>query len=127
MLEHNSHEGGIVTSGALEITVGDQVKILRSGDAYLFNSRIPHRFCNVGDEVFEVSSAPALHLTSEAPISLVARCNTSPTSTLAGLLPYTILGQISPISSSGELHRGWLPRRFSGMRRCRFNEPVSGA
>ena len=28
MLEHNSHEGGIVLSGELEVTVGDQVQVL---------------------------------------------------------------------------------------------------
>jgi transcriptional regulator with XRE-family HTH domain len=48
MLEHNSREGGIVIEGELEVTVGDQVQVLRSGDAYLFDSRIPHRFRNAG-------------------------------------------------------------------------------
>lgn len=57
MLEHASHEGGIVISGELEVTVGDQVQILRSGDAYLFDSRIPHRFRNTGTEICEVVSA----------------------------------------------------------------------
>lgn len=57
MLEHASHEGGIVISGELEITVGDQVQVLRAGDAYLFDSRIPHRFRNIGTEICEVVSA----------------------------------------------------------------------
>lgn len=57
MLEHTSHEGGIVISGELEVTVGDQVQILRAGDAYLFDSRIPHRFRNIGTEICEVVSA----------------------------------------------------------------------
>jgi transcriptional regulator with XRE-family HTH domain len=57
MLEHNSHEGGIVISGELEVTVGDQVQVLRAGDAYLFDSRVAHRFRNVGEAICEVVSA----------------------------------------------------------------------
>ena len=57
MLEHNSHEGGVVLSGELEITVGDQVKVLSAGDAYLFDSRVPHRFRNIGTARCEVVSA----------------------------------------------------------------------
>lgn len=57
MLEHMSHEGGIVIAGEIEVTVGDQVKILKTGDSYLFDSRIPHRFRNVGDRPAEVISA----------------------------------------------------------------------
>ncbi|HEY8337933.1 MAG TPA: cupin domain-containing protein [Tardiphaga sp.] len=57
MLEHRSHEGGVVLSGQLEITVGSQVNILGSGDAYLFDSRTPHRFRCVGDNICEVVSA----------------------------------------------------------------------
>lgn len=57
MLEHNSREGGIVIEGELEVTVGDQVQVLRSGDAYLFDSRIPHRFRNRGTKTCIVVSA----------------------------------------------------------------------
>lgn len=57
MLEHQSHEGGIVVSGSLEVTVGAQVKVLQKGDSYLFDSRVPHRFRNVGKEDCEVVSA----------------------------------------------------------------------
>ena len=57
MLEHNSREGGIVIEGELEVTVGDQVRVLRSGDAYLFDSRIPHRFRNAGTSDCIVVSA----------------------------------------------------------------------
>jgi len=48
MLKHDSHEGGVVLSGELEITVGEQIKVLKPGDAYLFDSRVPHRFRNIG-------------------------------------------------------------------------------
>jgi transcriptional regulator with XRE-family HTH domain len=57
MLEHSSHEGGIVLSGELEVTVGDQAQILKAGDSYLFDSRIPHRFRNIGSQICEVVSA----------------------------------------------------------------------
>lgn len=46
-LEHFSNEGGYVIEGALEVTVGDEVRILKPGQSYLFDSRIPHRFRNV--------------------------------------------------------------------------------
>ena len=46
-LEHFSNEGGYVIEGALEVTVGNQVRVLHPGDSYLFDSRIPHRFRNV--------------------------------------------------------------------------------
>ncbi len=48
MLSHNAEEGGIILSGRLELTVGEKVQTLSTGDAYLFNSRIPHRFRNTG-------------------------------------------------------------------------------
>ena len=57
MLSHNAEEGGVVLSGRLEVTVGEQVRVLRQGDAYLFNSRIPHRFRNAGNEECVVVSA----------------------------------------------------------------------
>lgn len=57
MLAHASHEGGIVLRGEIELTVGDQVRVLKAGDAYLFDSRLPHRFRNTGDSVVEIVSA----------------------------------------------------------------------
>jgi len=49
-LSHDAEEGGIVLQGRLEVTVGEQVQVLSAGDAYLFNSRLPHRFRNTGSE-----------------------------------------------------------------------------
>lgn len=57
MLSHNAEEGGIILSGRLELTVGEQVQILSAGDAYSFNSRIPHRFRNTGSEECVLVSA----------------------------------------------------------------------
>lgn len=48
MLQHESEEGGIVLEGTIELTVGERKTILKAGDAYLFDSRQPHRFRNIG-------------------------------------------------------------------------------
>lgn len=57
MLSHDAEEGGIVLKGRLELTVGDQVQVLTAGDAYRFNSRLPHRFRNAGNEECVLVSA----------------------------------------------------------------------
>ncbi len=57
MLSHDAEEGGIVLQGRLEVTVGDQVQVLTTGAAYRFNSRLPHRFRNTGNEECIVVSA----------------------------------------------------------------------
>jgi transcriptional regulator with XRE-family HTH domain len=57
MLSHAGEEGGVITKGRIEITVGDEVKILGPGDAYYFESRLPHRFRNVGSVPCEIVSA----------------------------------------------------------------------
>lgn len=46
MLDHSAHEGGIVISGRIEITVGSQKRVLTAGESYLFDSKVPHRFRN---------------------------------------------------------------------------------
>lgn len=57
MLSHDAEEGGVVVAGELEVTVGGQTRVLRRGDAYLFDSRLPHRYRNIGTERCEVVSA----------------------------------------------------------------------
>ncbi|HYE00112.1 MAG TPA: cupin domain-containing protein [Alphaproteobacteria bacterium] len=57
MLHHQGEEGGVVIRGRLEVTVGDQRRVLGPGEAYLFDSRTPHRFRNVGPEPCEIVSA----------------------------------------------------------------------
>nr|WP_319392002.1 cupin domain-containing protein [uncultured Cohaesibacter sp.] len=49
-LSHRGEECGIVISGSLEVTVGDERQILRPGDAWYFESTQPHRFRNTGAE-----------------------------------------------------------------------------
>ncbi|MDR3437861.1 cupin domain-containing protein [Telmatospirillum sp.] len=56
-LSHDGEEGGVVTAGRLEVTVGDQMRILGPGEAYYFLSRTPHRFRNVGREECRLISA----------------------------------------------------------------------
>jgi mannose-6-phosphate isomerase-like protein (cupin superfamily) len=57
LLRHDAEEGAVVIRGRLEVTVGDQRRVLEPGDAYYFDSRLPHRFRNVGEEECEVVSA----------------------------------------------------------------------
>jgi transcriptional regulator with XRE-family HTH domain len=57
MLQHDAEEGGVVLRGHLEVTVGDQRRVLGPGDAYYFDSRTPHRFRNLDAEECEVVSA----------------------------------------------------------------------
>ena len=54
---HQAEEGGVVIQGRLEITVGDATETLGPGDAYYFDSTLPHRMENVSDEECVVVSA----------------------------------------------------------------------
>ena len=54
---HAAHEAGVVTRGRVEITVGSDSRVLAPGDGYYFDSRLPHRFRNVGAEKAEIVSA----------------------------------------------------------------------
>jgi transcriptional regulator with XRE-family HTH domain len=48
LIRHESEEAGIVIEGIIEVTVADQIRVLNPGDGYLFDSRLPHRFRNIG-------------------------------------------------------------------------------
>lgn len=54
---HVGDEGGVVIQGQVEITVGGSTRVLGPGDGYLFSSRLPHKFRNVGKGVAVVVSA----------------------------------------------------------------------
>lgn len=56
-LSHEGEEAGIVVSGQIEVTVGDQVRVLRAGDGYLFDSRKPHRFRNTHEDTCRIVSS----------------------------------------------------------------------
>ncbi|WP_281842109.1 cupin domain-containing protein [Sinisalibacter aestuarii] len=57
MLDHEANEGGIVVAGEIEVSVGGERAVLGPGDAYLFDSRAPHRFRNIGDTPARIISA----------------------------------------------------------------------
>lgn len=54
---HQAEEAGIVVSGEIEVTVGTETRTLEPGDAYIFDSTIPHRFRNTGDVECVIISA----------------------------------------------------------------------
>ena len=57
MLTHSGEEGGVVVEGELEVTVAGQTWTLGPGDAYYFDSRLPHRFRNIGKVRAKIVSA----------------------------------------------------------------------
>ncbi|MFZ5962227.1 cupin domain-containing protein [Thalassococcus sp. BH17M4-6] len=57
MLTHEGEESGVIVEGIMEITVADQIRVLNPGDGYLFDSRLPHRFRNIGTERCVIISA----------------------------------------------------------------------
>ncbi len=57
LLTHAGEEGGVIVSGELELTVAGKTWTLGAGDAYYFDSRLPHRFRNTGEEPAKLVSA----------------------------------------------------------------------
>lgn len=57
LYSHDAEEAGIVISGEILVTVGDDTRLLGAGDGYLFNSRTPHRFRNPGTAPCTIVSA----------------------------------------------------------------------
>jgi quercetin dioxygenase-like cupin family protein len=49
-VHHAGRENGLVTSGALRVTVGFEQYELVAGDSICFDSAVPHRLETVGDE-----------------------------------------------------------------------------
>lgn len=54
---HEAEEAGIVIEGEIELTVGDETRTLKKGDAYIFDSRQPHRFHNTSGRTCILVSA----------------------------------------------------------------------
>jgi transcriptional regulator with XRE-family HTH domain len=54
---HQAEESGIVIKGRIVVVIGKREKILSVGDAYYFDSRIPHRWYNPFNEECELISA----------------------------------------------------------------------
>ena len=57
LLSHSGEEGGVVVEGELELTVAGKTWLLGPGDAYYFDSRLPHRFRNTGKVPARIVSA----------------------------------------------------------------------
>jgi transcriptional regulator with XRE-family HTH domain len=57
MYAHEGQEAGLLVQGRLELTVGDEVFVLSSGDSYYFESNKPHRFRNPFDQPARLVSA----------------------------------------------------------------------
>ena len=53
LVRHSGREFGLVLKGTLGVTVGFEDHVLRPGDSISFESTIPHRLHNDGDEVVE--------------------------------------------------------------------------
>ena len=47
----------MVLRGSVELTVGNQRRVLDAGDGYYFDSRESHRFRNISDGSSEILSA----------------------------------------------------------------------
>jgi len=56
-ITHEGEECGIIISGRLEVTVGEETAVLSKGDAYYFKSSSPHRFRNKWHEPCELITA----------------------------------------------------------------------
>lgn len=48
MIAHKGEEAGVILEGEIEITIGIETRTLGPGEAYYFNTSIPHRFRNPG-------------------------------------------------------------------------------
>ncbi|HEY5717827.1 MAG TPA: cupin domain-containing protein [Motiliproteus sp.] len=57
MLTHEGQEAGMVIKGSIELTVAGESRQLMVGESYFFDSNLPHRFRNIGDDVCEIVSA----------------------------------------------------------------------
>ncbi|MEM6305715.1 MAG: cupin domain-containing protein [Pseudomonadota bacterium] len=57
LISHAGEEAGVVLTGVIEVTVGDQIRVLNPRDGYLFDSRLPHRFRNLGEIACVIVSA----------------------------------------------------------------------
>lgn len=50
LISHEGEECGFVLEGEILIKYGDKEYILKEGDSIYLNSRIPHRFINIGED-----------------------------------------------------------------------------
>jgi transcriptional regulator with XRE-family HTH domain len=53
LIAHDGYEYGFVLAGIIQVTVGDEVFVLREGESLGFDSTIPHVLRNIGDVDFQ--------------------------------------------------------------------------
>ncbi len=58
--QHVNEQAGVMREGALELTVGDEIRVLRPGDAYTIPPNLPHsaRTLDEGCVVVDIFSPP---------------------------------------------------------------------
>lgn len=56
MIAHQGEEAGVVLEGEIEITIGARTRRLVPGEAYYFNTNVPHRFRNPGEQACRLVS-----------------------------------------------------------------------
>ncbi|MGM0983846.1 MAG: cupin domain-containing protein [Pseudomonadota bacterium] len=56
MIAHQGEEAGVVLEGEIEITIGAETRLLGPGEAYYFDTKVPHRFRNPGSEACRLVS-----------------------------------------------------------------------
>jgi len=65
---HDGYEYGYVLSGEFEVTIGNEVFVLRAGESIGFDCSIPHVFRNIGDVPVEgIWFIHGTHLNGSAP------------------------------------------------------------
>lgn len=50
LMYHAGEEGGLMLAGSLRVEVEGEIHMIYEGDSIYFDSTLPHRFVNVGDE-----------------------------------------------------------------------------
>ena len=51
---HEGEEAGLVLSGEIELTLGEESFVLQAGDSFSFSADIPHRYCNRGNKLAQI-------------------------------------------------------------------------
>jgi transcriptional regulator with XRE-family HTH domain len=49
MIAHQGEEAGVVLEGEIEITIGAEIRVLKAGEAFYYNTNVPHRFRNISE------------------------------------------------------------------------------
>ena len=47
--QHPQEQFGYIIKGGFEVTIGDEMCVLKAGDAYFVPANVPHKFVPIGD------------------------------------------------------------------------------